>query len=293
MRRKLTLPVWPPVATMTPFGGADVDGLPLGVLTSMPSTRPLVGFSRMIRVILCLSRICAPFLRALSVRRRTSPEPLRLRCGATTSAGMCHSLVTKMRSTVEASGWLDRLLDELDAVVEQELVGRDVLVGEDADQVAVAVAALGVVGAHPVEEHLVGVVLDVELLLQRVAAAELHAPAAQHAAAADVVVLLDDDHRGAKLARRDGGGQPGDAGADDDHVGGLVPVDAPARCASVAAPPAPPRLRRAAPLVRNRSPAEILPGHGRASPIVVLLWHHLEPAPDGVKGRSGRLECTT
>ena len=101
----------------------------------------------------------------------------------------------------------DRLLDELDAVVEQELVGRDVLVGVDADQIAVAVAALGVVGAHPVEEHLVGVVLDVELLLQRMAAAELHASAAQHAAAADVVVLLDHDHRGAELARRDGGGQ--------------------------------------------------------------------------------------
>ena len=57
----------------------------------------------MIRIILCLSRICAPFLRALSAIRRTRPEPLRCRCGAITSAGMCHSLVTKMRATVEAS----------------------------------------------------------------------------------------------------------------------------------------------------------------------------------------------
>ena len=70
----------------------------------MPSTLPLVGRSRTMLVILCLSRICAPFLRALSASRRTSPEPLRFRRGAMISLGMCHSLVTKMRSTVEASG---------------------------------------------------------------------------------------------------------------------------------------------------------------------------------------------
>ena len=241
----------------------------------MPSTLPLFGFSRTIRVILCLSRICAPFLRALSASRRTRPEPLRLRRGAITSLGMCHSLVTKMRGTVEASGVTDRLLDELDAVVEQELVGRDVLVGKDADQVAVAVAALGVVVAHPVGEHLVGVVLDVELLLQRVAAAELDAAAAQHAAAADVVVLLDDDHRGAEVARRDGGGQARDAGADDDDVGGLVPADRAlrARLRSQSRRPAPPRRHPTAPLVRNDSAGVTILRRLMAatSPNVVLL----------------------
>ena len=102
MRRKSTLPVWPPVAMMTPLVARMLMVLPSAFdLDAEHLAR--FGCSRMIRVILCLSRICAPFLRALSASRRTSPEPLRLRCGATTSAGMCHSLVTKMRGTVEAS----------------------------------------------------------------------------------------------------------------------------------------------------------------------------------------------
>ena len=103
---------------------------------------------------------------------------------------------------------------------------RHRLVGEHAHQVAVAVAALAMVVAHPVREHQVGRILDAELLLQRVAAAETDAAARQHAAAADVVVLVDHDHRGAEIERRDGGGQARDAGADDDHVGGVVPAQA-------------------------------------------------------------------
>ena len=86
-------------------------------------------------------------------------------------------------------------------------------------------------------------------------------------------------------------GRPGDAGADDDHVGGLVPVDRLGAALRSRRPPAPPRRRRSRALGQKRSPAEILPGHGRASPMVVLLWHHLEPAPGGVKGRLAALEC--
>ena len=88
---------------MTPLRGAMFTGL-LPLTAVMPSTRPELCFSRTIDVILCLRKICAPFLRALSSSRRTRPEPLRLRRGAMTWLGMCHSLVTKMRSTVEASG---------------------------------------------------------------------------------------------------------------------------------------------------------------------------------------------
>ena len=95
--------MWPPVQTTTPLRAWMFTAWP-PFATVMPSTRPELRVSRMIEVILCLSKICAPFLRALSSSRRTRPEPLRLRCGAMTPLGMCHSLVTKMRSTVDASG---------------------------------------------------------------------------------------------------------------------------------------------------------------------------------------------
>ena len=58
-----------------------------------------------------------------------------------------------------------------------------------------------------------------------VAAADVEAAEAHHAAAADVEIHLDDDHRGAFFARGDRGRQPAGAGADDDHVGFAVPAD--------------------------------------------------------------------
>ena len=101
IRRKLTLPVWPPVAITMPFLASMAMSRPSAFAT-MPRTRPLP--SRTISRISCLSRICAPFRRALSASRRTSPEPLRFRRGAITSLGTCHSWVTNTRGTVEASG---------------------------------------------------------------------------------------------------------------------------------------------------------------------------------------------
>jgi hypothetical protein len=120
-------------------------------------------------------------------------------------------------------GRLDRLLDEGDAVLDQEVERRDVLVGKHAHQLAVVKAAVAAVVAHPVAEHPVGAVLDAELALQGMAAAELHAAAAQHAVSADVVIFLDDDDRGAVVPRRDRGGKSGDAGADDYDVSGKLP----------------------------------------------------------------------
>ena len=102
MRRKLTLPVWPPVAMTMPFFASMAMSRP-SACTTMPRARPPLP-SRTICRISCLSRICAPLLRALSASRRTSPEPLRFRRGAITSPGMCHSCVTNTRGTVAASG---------------------------------------------------------------------------------------------------------------------------------------------------------------------------------------------
>jgi hypothetical protein len=57
-----------------------------------------------------------------------------------------------------------------------------------------------------------------------VTAAELHPPAAQHAAAADVEILLNHDHRGTGIARRNRRRQTGYARADHHHVRGRVPA---------------------------------------------------------------------
>src|SRR4029079_4118526 len=82
---------------------------------------------------------------------------------------------------------------ELDAVSEQELERRGVLVGELADDVAIAVPGRGVIVARPVREDHVGRVDGAIFLLEAVSAPQLDAPAAEDAAAADIEVLLDHD----------------------------------------------------------------------------------------------------
>ena len=120
----------------------------------------------------------------------------------------------------------DRLFDEGDAVVEQELEGRDAFVGERAHEIAVVVAAVAALGSGPIGENLVGAVLDVEFLLQGVAAAEMDPAAAQHGVPADIVVFLDDDDRGAVVARRNGGCEARGARADDHDVSRKIPFHA-------------------------------------------------------------------
>jgi hypothetical protein len=119
----------------------------------------------------------------------------------------------------------DRPLAELHAVLDQEIEGCRVLVGKDADEVAVAVSCHRGVVADPVGENLIGRILDPGLLLQGVAATEMDATAAQHAAAADVEVLVDDDDGRSEIPRRDGGRQPRNTCTDDDHIRRLVPLD--------------------------------------------------------------------
>src|SRR6185436_15137351 len=84
---------------------------------------------------------------------------------------------------------------------------------------------------------------------------------------------------------------PRNTGADDDDVGGLVPGDA-RRDALRAGFGRADAHRHGASRARGqeRSPADIrlrLLVHGRVSPMIVLLWHHLGPAIGGVKMAAG------
>jgi len=74
MRRKLTLPVEPPVPMMTALRARMFSSVPLWS-TAMPSTVPAFGASRRMRVILCSSRISTPARRAATSRGRISPLP--------------------------------------------------------------------------------------------------------------------------------------------------------------------------------------------------------------------------
>src|SRR5215470_18786325 len=110
----------------------------------------------------------------------------------------------------------DHPVDELDPVLDQAVVGRDVLIGEDPHEITIAIAGRVGVETDPVGVDLIGRILDAVLLLHGVAAAQMQPSAAQDAAAADVVILVDRDHRYTVVACRDGGSKSRDAGADDD-----------------------------------------------------------------------------
>src|SRR5207302_7387344 len=56
-------------------------------------------------------------------------------------------------------------------------------------------------------------------------ATEVDSSPAQDAAATDVIVFIDADDGRSMIACRDGCGEPGDAGADDHHIGRQVPFD--------------------------------------------------------------------
>src|SRR5207249_2131400 len=71
---------------------------------------------------------------------------------------------------------------ELNSVFNQKIVGRDILVGKDADKISVAVPGISGVVTRPIRENTVGRILDPELLLQSVATAEVHSSPAENAA---------------------------------------------------------------------------------------------------------------
>ena len=213
MRRNATLLVWPPVATSTPFF-ASIRTVRPSVVAVIPSTRPELGLSRTMPANLCFRRIFAPLARADFSSARTMPEPRLVGSAVMISLLIGHctaGTLTRHRRRRTGSG---RLIGELHAVGDQELERGGVLVGEGAHEISVAVAALAMVVAHPVVEHLVSRILNSELLLATVTPAEVHISAAHHAVSADVEVLFDHDDGGPMLERRDGAGQPGSPRAD-------------------------------------------------------------------------------
>src|SRR5207302_11115338 len=107
--------------------------------------------------------------------------------------------------------------DELEPIHDHKIEGRDVVVGKDADKIQVAVSGVGGVVAHPIGENLVGGILDSELLLQAVAATEVHSSPTQDAPAADVVIFIDADDGGSMIACGDGRGEPRDSCSDNNH----------------------------------------------------------------------------
>ena len=113
----------------------------------------------------------------------------------------------------------------LDAVLLQPLEQVEIIVGIGADQLAVAEAADRLLRSRPVREHDIRRILHADRLLHPVAAADVEAAETHHRAPADVEILLDDQHRGALLARRDGGDEAAGAGANDDNIHLAVPID--------------------------------------------------------------------
>ena len=81
------------------------------------------------------------------------------------------------------------------------------------------------IGTHPILVNLLRRILDAELVLQGMAAANLHAPSTEHGAATDIEVLVDKDDRRTVVTRTDGRRQSGGSGADHDHIGRMIPAD--------------------------------------------------------------------
>ncbi len=222
MRRKLTLPVCPPVGDDDALPGFDGDVVAVRLCDNAqhPSAlRPLADDLRHL--------VLEQDLRALL--SCTLGQPAH-QARAVAVAPRRDHLAWDMPFVGDEHprygrgvGREDRLFDEGDAVIEQELERRNAFVGEGAHQVAVVVAAVAALVVGPIGKHLVRAVLDVEPFLQGVAAAELDPAAAQHGMPADVEVLLDDDDRRAVVARRYGGRKTCGARADDDDISRKIP----------------------------------------------------------------------
>jgi hypothetical protein len=130
-----------------------------------------------------------------------------------------YALTSPVQTAVRSAG---RLVGELHPVSEQEIKSRDALVAECAHNLAVAEAVIAPV--HQVLEHAIRRIFDAVFFLKAGAAAEGDIAAAFDPMPADVVVLLDDDDGRARFRGGDRSGQPGGSRADNDNVGGEIPV---------------------------------------------------------------------
>ncbi len=93
---------------------------------------------------------------------------------------------------------------ELNAVLDQPVERRGVLVRKRAHDIAIVVACERVIRAYPILVDALGRIFDAVHALHAVPTAEMNDTAANHAVAADVDVLIDEDDRGAVLECRDG-----------------------------------------------------------------------------------------
>ena len=161
-------------------------------------------------------------------RRKWWPAPRDRRAcrsapSASPSTAACISRGTELPTDVAAAR-VGRLVDEDDAMRDQEIEGGGAIVGKGADDLAVVVAVVGkAIGLDhrpigEIAEDEIGRILDAVFLLRAGAAAERNVAAAADGVAADMLLRLDDDHRRAGLARDDRRREAHGAGADHHDV---------------------------------------------------------------------------
>ena len=113
---------------------------------------------------------------------------------------------------------------KLDPIFDQEFEGRRVLVRKRAYEVPVAVPALTVVVAYPVQKPLVRRILPPVLPLIARAATQVDIPPGAHAVSADVDVLIRHDHGGSVIECRNGRRESRGPRSEGDEIGRQVPI---------------------------------------------------------------------
>ena len=204
MRRKLTLPVEPPVRDDHRLARPDVERRAPLLSTAMPSTRPAFGASRCSAVMRCCKQDLArrPCCAAASSGRiRPLPEDMVACTAGSAGLPVCtigqsidrgmHLARHRVADGIAASR-VGRLIDEDHAMRHQPFEGGDAVVGEGADDLAIVVAVIGKAVRFDhrpigqIAEQQVGRVLDAVLLLRAGAAAERNIAAAGDGVAADI-----------------------------------------------------------------------------------------------------------
>lgn len=112
----------------------------------------------------------------------------------------------------------------MDPIFDQEFEGRRVLVRKRAYEVPVAVPALTVVVAYPVQKHLVRRILHPVLPLIARAATQVDIPPGALAVSADVDVLIRHDHGCSVIECRNGRRESRGPRSDGDEIGRQVPI---------------------------------------------------------------------
>ncbi len=239
MRRKLTLPVEPPVAIITAFLAWILSFVPL-LSTAMPTHaagRRRFAVDR--RHLVLEQNLHAGFLgRGLERAHQAVARRQHLldhRIGR--HAGLHHRPIHDRAVHFPRHRIADRgsaeivgcLVDEDDPVRDKPFERGRTVVGESADDFAIVVAVVGKavrLDHRPIgqiaEQQVRGIV-DAVFLLHAGAAAERHIAAARDGVAADILLGLDENDRGSSFARHNGGRQARCARTDDHDVCRVLP----------------------------------------------------------------------